>query len=403
MRYCRAGHTRIDFRLRVWMLWWACTFSVLCTLLHLGTVRLLTTNLGLSLTYKVICMNDSIYYDFETLLTKNALINFTLSNRGAGKTFGFKKYAIRDFLKTGWQFVYMRRYQTELNTISSFFDDIQEFFPDHEFAVKGGKKGGKFLIDDKIAGFFVPLSSTLAFKSTPFSHVNKICYDEFLIPKGSLRYLTDEVHNFFDFIETVNRYRDTDKLHDLVRIFCFANTISIINPYFREFNLAVDTGKRFNIYKEYDNDVIVEIFKNDEFVKRKSETRIGKIMNKTPYGSYAIEGEFYQDSETFIEKHPKGTKAIVCIRYAEKIVYFYFDMKNGKIYASYDEQIDVPWKFTLTSDDHTPNYYLVKSANACGQTRVLTQVFANGCMRFDDLDVKETTYRILQCLGVKGR
>lgn len=33
---------------------------------------------------------DELYYDFGLTLSKNALINFILSHRGVGKTFGFK-------------------------------------------------------------------------------------------------------------------------------------------------------------------------------------------------------------------------------------------------------------------------------------------------------------------------
>ena len=69
-------------------------------------------------------MKNSIYYDFEGLLTKNALINMTLSNRGAGKTYGFTKWAIKDFFRSGKQFVYLRRYGTELKNCDKFFNAI---------------------------------------------------------------------------------------------------------------------------------------------------------------------------------------------------------------------------------------------------------------------------------------
>ena len=62
-------------------------------------------------------------------------------------------------------------------------------------------------------------------------------------------------------LSQVNQDFLADKLHDLVRVFCFANTISMVNPYFQYFGLTVNTSKRFNIYKEYNNDVIVEIYK----------------------------------------------------------------------------------------------------------------------------------------------
>lgn len=347
--------------------------------------------------------HQELYYDMSELLTKNALINFILSERGPGKTFAFKNYAIKDFIRTGWQFMYVRRYTTELKTIKNFFVDIADKFPDHKFAVVGGKKGGTFRIDDKVAGYFFPLTGGLDIKSTPFSHVNKLAFDEFIIPKGSKHYMPNEVFNFFDFVETVNRMRISNKLHDLLRLFLMGNTISVINPYFSELNLYVDTSKRFNIYKEYNHDIVVEIIKNNAYKEAKASTRMGQLMMKMPYGQYGIQGEFYQDDNTFIAKRPKGTQSLVSLRYALKTVYFYFDFKNGKVYASYDEQKATPWRYSLTADDHQPNYFLIKSANACAHARVLVSYFAQGCMYFESLDVKETTIKILHLLGVKGR
>lgn len=92
--------------------------------------------------------------------------------------------------------MYVRRFKSELKTIQSFFSDIYAEFPDHKFVVKGGNAGGQFLIDDKVAGYFYPLSTAFTLKSTPFPNVNKMCMDEFIITKGHQRYIQDEVTAF---------------------------------------------------------------------------------------------------------------------------------------------------------------------------------------------------------------
>ena len=58
-----------------------------------------------------------LYYDYRKLLSYNALISFVIGERGVGKTYGAIKFAISDFLKNGHQFVYVRRYATELETL----------------------------------------------------------------------------------------------------------------------------------------------------------------------------------------------------------------------------------------------------------------------------------------------
>ena len=39
------------------------------------------------------------WYDYNNILSRNSMLNFILTNRGGGKTFGFKKKAINNWLK----------------------------------------------------------------------------------------------------------------------------------------------------------------------------------------------------------------------------------------------------------------------------------------------------------------
>ena len=50
-------------------------------------------------------------------------MNIIMTNRGFGKTYGFKDIAIKNFLKNGKQFMYVRRYKTDISKekISMFF------------------------------------------------------------------------------------------------------------------------------------------------------------------------------------------------------------------------------------------------------------------------------------------
>ena len=66
-----------------------------------------------------------MYWNIKNSLSHNCLFNFIVGDRGVGKTYGCKKWAIEDFLKTGAQFIYLRRYQTEFKRTNKFFDDIE--------------------------------------------------------------------------------------------------------------------------------------------------------------------------------------------------------------------------------------------------------------------------------------
>ena len=69
-----------------------------------------------------------MYYNYNRIRSYNAYWNFVISNRGGGKTYGFKEMCIKDFLKKGEQFIYVRRTKVELEDRQTFFDDIREKF-----------------------------------------------------------------------------------------------------------------------------------------------------------------------------------------------------------------------------------------------------------------------------------
>ena len=41
------------------------------------------------------------YYNYDKIRSYNALMNIIMTNRGYGKTYGFKDMAIKNFLKNG--------------------------------------------------------------------------------------------------------------------------------------------------------------------------------------------------------------------------------------------------------------------------------------------------------------
>ena len=59
-------------------------------------------------------MNPEFYYNPQKLLSYNCLFNFIEGERGNGKTYAFKKFCIDNFIKKGLQFIWVRRYESEL-------------------------------------------------------------------------------------------------------------------------------------------------------------------------------------------------------------------------------------------------------------------------------------------------
>lgn len=325
-----------------------------------------------------------MYYSYQDALSHNKLFNFVIGNRGGGKTFGFKRWAINDFIKHGNMFVYVRRYKTELKNNKSFFNDMIEFFPDHKFDVKGYK----YYIDDKEAGVAIPLSVAITQKSVSFPKVNKICFDEFIIDKGFIHYMPNEVEAFLELYETIARTRDN------VKVFFLGNAITTINPYFLYFNIIPDLSKRFTV-----KDLLqVEYFSNEEFIKMKKQTAFGRLISGTQYGDYAIENKFLKDSDDFIGEKSKKAVFDFMITFDNINMFFWFDSSNGFLYCVENGDKQTKRKFVLKSDDISPNYILIAKSNEF--VKIIKHMFSYNSIIFQNQKMKSTFFDFMKFTGV---
>lgn len=325
-----------------------------------------------------------MFYNMHDLLTHNCLFNFIVGNRGAGKTFGFKQWAIKDFLKTGNQFIYLRRFKSEIDDMSGFFSDVSEFFPDVEFEVKGKK----LYINKKLAGYMVSLSTALVKKSVSYNKVNKIGFDEFIIDKGHLQPLKNEVVKFLEFYETVARMRDN------VRVLFMSNAVSIVNPYFLYWNLKIDPNKRFNKFGH----MLVEFVANEEFIEAKYKTKFGQIIKGTEYGNYAIENDFLLDNANFVEERSPDAKFLCSITYLNHTYGFWVDYKKGKFYVSNKTDPSTLFHYAITDEDHKPNLMLIKSKKKGYYLDRFIDAYEQGFCYFESMSIKNQCLEIFKIL-----
>ena len=324
-----------------------------------------------------------MWYDRSLLLSHNKLFNFVLGNRGGGKSFDFKFWSISDFKKTGAQFIWVRRYKSELKTMGSFFDDIIVKFPDDEFQLKGDKFQIKSKEDKWLTmGYLIPLSTSAQKKSIPFPLVNKIIFDEFLIDKGMFHYLKNEVEVFLDLFETVARLRDN------VRAVFVANAISSVNPYFLYWKLKPNPKKRFSSNEH----IIIEFFKDQDFIDAKNQTRFGKVVMGTKYGEFSVENAFLRENEIFIGKKTPEAEFMMAIKYQGQTHGYWVDYKEGYIYVNNQFDPSSYSIYALTKADHEPNMLLIKSLAQCKPLEKVIYCFNNGLLKFHDQQIKATFF-----------
>ena len=303
-------------------------------------------------------MDKSIFYNPEKILSYNALLNIIIGERGVGKTYSFKTFAVKRFLNKGKQFAYIRRYDTDLEasvgstTDNKFFEQIKKEFPNSEFKISKSKKVRKLFIDGKICGYALPLSSADSLKSSSYENVDIIIYDEFMLKEGSTQhYLRNEPEIILDLIETIGRLRD-------VRVFCLGNAISSTSPLMYYFDVSLPYNTDIKLFK--DGTIAVEYIKNEKYREVKKASRFGKLIDGTKYGKYAIDNEFLTDSKAFIHKKDKNAKFYFILYVNGKQYGVWRDFKNQVIYISNDIDPNCPIKFAINEADHNESTIFAK-------------------------------------------
>lgn len=332
-------------------------------------------------------MEQSLYYDPNKMLSYNRILNFVIGARGVGKSYGMKKYVIKRFLKTGEQFIYLRRYKPELRKIKKFFDDIVIEFPDHKFIVKGRE----LYIDDKLCGYAIPLSTWQSEKSNAYPEVTTILYDEFIREKDNSGYMPNEVEALLNLMDTVIRNRDN------ARCICMANAVTLINPYFIYFGLFPKVERRYNAYES----VLIEIPDSKDFANERRKTKFGNLIDGTEYGEMSLDNDFVNDKQLFIEKRSKETKFVFTIVYKGMEMGIWVDVDAGLMYLSTDHDPSTKNRFALTKDDMTENTMLMTGWKQNYYLKKMVNAFVHGYLRFDNQMIRTIGYEMFKRMNVQ--
>lgn len=332
-------------------------------------------------------MNKNVYYNYDRIISYNALLNILIGSRGIGKTYGASKLVTNAFIKKKREFVYLRRYKTELGkSVKKFFSSLQKEneFPEHNLDVKGYN----FYIDEEIAGYAMTLSTAQQLKSSNFPNVYYIIFDEFLIEEGQGHYLKNEVFSFLGIIETIARTRD-------IKVFMLGNAVSEVNPYFLFFNLTLPYNNDIKLFK--DGLILLQYMNSEAYKQAKKETRFGKLVEGTEYEDYAINNKFSDDNKTFIEKKSGQSKFLFSFKYKGSIYGIWIDYNVGKMYVSTDF-LNNGLCFATTTEDHTPNTLLYSIAKNYHCWNLFIQAFKIGNVFYENLKIKNISKEVLKNL-----
>ena len=325
-----------------------------------------------------------IYYNFNKILSyQEALIYIVIGERGCGKTYSAKRLVVNNFLKHNKQFVYLRRYKSELKEAlksGNFFSPVQDLFKEHKLS----NDNKHFYCDDKVMGYSIPLSTANIIKGSEYKDVNLVIFDEFLIENAVYHYLPNEVRQFLDLCETVARLRD-------VRFIMIANPISVANPYFDYLNISLPYNS--TIKQFYNGLIVLEYAKNIAYREAKKETKLGKLFMQLDFGEYAINNKFLIDNNNFIQKKTPTSKFYCIIIVNNKKYGVWRDYVNYKIFISNKLNNNCNIVFALDKSSHNESSILKPRTSIIFKS--LVDHYRLGCLYFENQNIKNNCIEVL--------
>lgn len=295
------------------------------------------------------------WINWENIINLNVPYCFGYGGRGCGKTYGLLKTILLDPDKPN--FVFMRRTQKQLNTISieglsPFIKLRNDLNLDLKIKASSKTETTSIIIDGEERGIGIALSTVSNLRGFD-SKADYLIYDEF-IPEPNERTTIKKGFEGFAFMNVVESIaRNRELLGDSpLKVFGLANANDIGNPIFMELGLVTIAERMKEKEKEYyhNNDrglLLMDFFKSP-ISEKKKQTSLYKLADKnSSFFSMAIGNEFVDDSIAIIRsRNLKEYKPILTI----SDLTFYEHKSEDLYYLSEHRQGTPPIYSTASAD-----------------------------------------------------
>ena len=340
------------------------------------------------------------YYEGgRALSTKDANGNdpeiiMSCGNRTAGKTTFWGKWLINKYKRHEGKFMLLYRFDYELDDIEDkFFKDLHNLFFENDIMTAKNRSKGMYVelfLNGESCGYAVAINKADIIKKIGhlFIDVERMLFDEF--QSETNHYCSDEVKKLKSIHTTVARGKN--KQVRFVPLIMVSNCVSIINPYFTAMGISNRLRSDTKILRG-DGFVLEQVF-NENASKAQKESGFNRAFGSDDkYLAYSAENVYLNDNMSFIEKPEGRAKYIATIKCDGKDYAIKEYAESGYIYCDKKPDYTFPLKITVTTDDHSVNYVMLRKNDFIIQN--LRYFFEHGCFRFADLQCKDAVLKML--------
>lgn len=275
------------------------------------------------------------WVDARPLLDCDSTFIFGYGARAIGKTYNVLDELRERALATDRKFILLRRQQTQADFVSK-----QEFSPFKPIDMDKGtttdtkrldKFTTAFIVDDRIIGYVMALSTVTNIRGFDGSDVDVIFYDEF-IPEKHARPIKNESDALWNCYETINRNRELFGNPPL-KLIGMSNANDIANEIFLSLGVVdrIDAMKRKgqSVYVNREKSLAIVDYQNAEISDKKKETALYKLTAGSDFEKMAIGNEFLNEfsseyrSIPLVECSPVVSVGEICIYKHKSEPFFY--------------------------------------------------------------------------------
>lgn len=344
-------------------------------------------------------------YDPSAVMGSGCAINIVTGARSFGKTYGWKKACIRDYLKTGRTWGYLRTFDQEIKDIvadgpEAFFSDIMrnDEFPGYKFRCMGrtmqiGKIGEDGEVDKwETMGQLLALTKAQSYKGKSVANMHYVVFDEFIRETRIPPYPKNCVEQFLNLWETL------DRREDRVTIVMLANAADVVNPYFVTWKITpppVGHTKRVAVGRAQ---IFVQNCWSKAFEQAADKSNIGMLTAGSAYAAYAQMNQFRNDDKAFIKKRPKRAAPTQNIKWGHSTFSLWASIDDGSIYVCEGEAVGKS-TYALMREDAEPDIPMIERNEPL--LKAWGRYFRQGRMLFESVKVREKFCEVLVLCGVR--